>query len=105
VFFFGRYFFLSFEQSISTHLGSGSSQRRFNQAFYYILHNAAFPKPIITMRVPSGLLVLDGSHRMGAFCALQLMPDKEFERLKMKKAAPEQEVWVGTHSLGEWPLT
>lgn len=95
--------------SMITEVNNGTADEstlsRFNDAFQYILHNVAFPKPIITMRVPSGLNVLDGNHRMGAFCALQLMPDKKFEQLKMKKAAPEQEVWVGTHSLGEVPLT
>jgi hypothetical protein len=82
-----------------------SSKRRFDQAFHYILNNAAFPKPLITMLTSSGLSILDGSHRMGAFCALQMMPDAKFENLKMKKATPEQEVWVGTHSRGETPLS
>lgn len=81
------------------------TKRRFDHAFHYILNNAAFPKPVIAIKIPSGLTVLDGSHRMGAFCALQMMPDAKFEQLKMKKAAPEQEVWLGTHVRGEVPLT
>jgi hypothetical protein len=82
-----------------------TTKARFNDAFRYILNAAAFPKPVIAMKVPSGLNVLDGSHRMGAFCALQMMPDAKFQQLKMKKAAPEQEVWLGTHRRGEVPLT
>jgi hypothetical protein len=81
------------------------TKTRFNDAFRYILNAATFPKPVIAMKIPSGLSVLDGSHRMGAFCALQMMPDAKFEELKVKKAAPDQEVWLGTHARGEAPLT
>jgi hypothetical protein len=82
-----------------------TTKTRFNDAFRYILNAAAFPKPLITMKIPSGLNVLDGSHRAAAFSTLQMMPDAKFEELKMKKAAPEQEVWLGTHPRGEAPLT
>lgn len=81
------------------------TKRRFHHTVHCILNNAAFPKPAIAMKTPSGLTVLDGSHRLGAFCALQMMPDAKFEQLKLKKAAPEQEVWIGTHVHGEIPLT
>jgi hypothetical protein len=80
------------------------TKRRFDHAFHYILNNAAFPKPAIAMKEPSGLTVLDGSHRMGAFCALQMMPDAKFEELGLNKAVPQQEVWLGTHIRGETPL-
>jgi hypothetical protein len=82
-----------------------STRTRFNDAFRYILNAATFPKLVIAMKVSSGLNVLDGSHRMGAFCALQMMPDAKFEQLKVKKAVPDQEVWLGTHVRGEAPLT
>lgn len=81
-----------------------TTKRRFDDAFHYVLNNAALPRPLLTMKVASGLSIVDGNHREGAFCALQMMPDKKFEQLKVKKAAPEQEVWVGTHSRGEAPL-
>jgi NAD(P)H-hydrate repair Nnr-like enzyme with NAD(P)H-hydrate epimerase domain len=58
-------------------------KRRFEDAFHHILNNAAFPKPVIAMNVPSGLTVLDGSHRVAAFCTLQMMPDAKFESLKL----------------------
>jgi hypothetical protein len=81
------------------------TKRRFDHSLHFILNNAAFPKPILAMKVPSGLEVVDGNHRMGAFCAAQMMPDAKFAELKLKKAAPNQEAWIGTHSGGEAPLT
>jgi hypothetical protein len=92
-----------------TEIGNGtadaSTKRRFQRATQHILDNAAFEAPIMAMRTPSGLLVLDGNHRMGAFCGAQLMSDVWFEKMKKKRAALEQEVWIGTHSGGELPLT
>lgn len=41
--------------------------RRIKHAYHYIMDNAVFPKPVITMKVSTGLQVLDGSHRMAAF--------------------------------------
>jgi hypothetical protein len=81
------------------------TKRRFDHSFHFILNNAAFPKPVLAMKVPSGLEVVDGNHRMSAFCALQMMPDDKFTQLKLKKAAPDQESWIGTHTSGEVPLT
>jgi hypothetical protein len=60
---------------------------------------------IVAMKSPGGLIILDGKHRMGAFCGAQLMPDSFFEKSKSKRAALEQEIWIGTHSGGEVPLT
>jgi hypothetical protein len=81
-----------------------STKKRFNDSFHFILNNSAFPKPILAMKVPSGLEVVDGNHRMAAFCALQRMPDAKFAQLKLKKAALAQEVWIGTHSAAEAPV-
>jgi hypothetical protein len=81
------------------------TKRRFDHSFHFILNNATFPKPILAMKVPSGLEVVDGNHRIGAFCALQMMPDAKFTQLNLKKAKPDQEAWIGTHSGGEAPLT
>jgi hypothetical protein len=36
---------------------------------------------------------------------LQGFSQEKFEHLKVRKAAAEQEVWMGTHSNGETPLT
>jgi hypothetical protein len=80
------------------------TKRRFDNAFRYILNNATFPKPLITIKTASGLSVLDGNHRVAAFCGLQKMPAKQFEQHGLQKAAKEQEVWVGAHSRGEIPL-
>jgi hypothetical protein len=80
------------------------TKRRFDEAFHYILNNATFPRPLITIRFADGLNVLDGNHRMAAFCGLQKMPADKFEQLGLKKPEQEQEVWVGTHSRGETPL-
>jgi hypothetical protein len=41
---------------------------------------------------------------MAAFSALQEVPDEKFTNLKVKKAALQQDVWIGTHSDGEVPL-
>jgi hypothetical protein len=91
-----------------TEIGNGTAdaetKRRFQRATQYILDHAAFPKPVIAMKIPSGLSVLDGSHRMGAFCGAQLTSDSWFEKMKKKRAALDQEVWIGTHSRGEIPL-
>jgi hypothetical protein len=81
------------------------TKRRFDDAFRWTLNDATFPKPIIVMKITGGLSILDGSHRMAAFSALQDVPANKFEELKVKKAPLEQEVWVGTHSGGEVPLT
>jgi hypothetical protein len=81
------------------------TKKRFDHSFHFILNNAAFPKPILAMKVPTGIEVIDGNHRMSAFCALQMMPDAKFAQLKLKKAAANQEAWIGTHSGGEAPVT
>jgi hypothetical protein len=83
---------------------SGATERRFNNAFRYILNAGTFPLPPVVMHLPAGLSLLDGTHRMAAFSALQLMPDEKFAALDLKKAALEQEAWIGTHRAGEVPL-
>ena len=68
------------------------------------MDNAAFPRKLVTMKTPGGLSLLDGSHRMAAFSMLQQTPNAKFDELKKKKAALE-DIWIGTHSGGEVPLT
>jgi len=36
---------------------------------------------------------------------LQRTPNAKFDELKKKKAALEQDLWIGSHSGGEVPLT
>jgi hypothetical protein len=68
------------------------------------MKNGTFEMPLIAIRLPDRLSVLDGNHRISAFCGLQEMPAGSLEQRGMKKPAPEQDVWIGTHSRGEVPL-
>jgi hypothetical protein len=72
--------------------------------FRYILNAGTFPVPMVAMKVPSGLSLIDGSHRMAAFSALREIADDKFAKLNVKKAVLQQDVWIGTHSDGEVPL-
>jgi hypothetical protein len=67
---------------IGNQTADGSTKRRYQNAVQYILEHDVFPGSIIAMRIPSGLNVLDGNHRMAAFCGLQLLPDAFFEKPK-----------------------
>jgi hypothetical protein len=92
-----------------TEIGRGTvdavTKRRYQQALQYILSHGVFFKPLVAMKAPGGLLVLDGNHRTGAFCGAQMMPDAWFAKLNKKRASLEQEVWIGTHIRGEMPLS
>jgi hypothetical protein len=90
---------------INNRTADAATRTRFKRAMDYILDNGIFPGAIVAMNVPSGLTVLDGNHRVSAFCGVQLMPDAAFERLQKKRPSLQQEVWVGTHADGEVPLT
>jgi hypothetical protein len=81
------------------------TRRRYQNAMQYILEHGVFPGSIVAMRVSSGMQVLDGNHRMGAFCGLQRLPDAFFERPNRMRAPLNQEVWIGNHSAGEVALT
>ena len=91
-----------------TEIASGKAdagtKRRFDRAFHHILNNAAFEVPLIAIRIAGGLSILDGNHRIAAFCGLQKMEAERFEKLGLQKPAQEQDVWIGTHSRGETPL-
>jgi hypothetical protein len=80
------------------------TERRFKKAGDYLMKNGTFEKPLIAVRLPDGLSILDGNHRISAFCGLQEIPAQSLERRGLKKPAPEQDVWIGTHSRGEVPL-
>jgi hypothetical protein len=77
---------------------------RFKRASDYILKNGGFEEPPIAMRLGDGLSVLDGNHRMTAFCGLQQVPAEILEKRGLRETAQEQELWIGTHSRGEVPL-
>jgi len=79
--------------------------RRFTNAFHYVLDNASLPKAVSAMQTPKGLLLLDGNHRVSAFCSLQRLPEEWFAKKGKKKAGIEQLIWVGTHPEKELPLT
>ena len=80
-------------------------KRRYKMPMQHILENGLFLKPIVGMKRSDGLLVLDGHHRMAAHYGLQQMPDAFFEKPNRKKAALEQDAWIGNHNEGELPLT
>jgi hypothetical protein len=80
------------------------TKRRFDRAFHHILNNAAFEEPLIGLRISGRLSILEGNHRIAAFCGLQKMEVEKFEKLGLRKPALEQDVWVGTHNRGEVPL-
>lgn len=92
-----------------TEIGNGTAdavtKRRYQQALLHILDHGAFFKPIVAMKTPTGLLVLDGNHRIGAFCGAQILPDAWFAKLNKKRPSLEQEAWIGRHSRGEKPIT
>jgi hypothetical protein len=79
-------------------------QGRYDAISRYILNAGTFPVPPVAMKISTGLSLLDGSHRMAAFSALQEMPHALFAKFKVQKALLQQDVWIGTHSLGQVPL-
>jgi hypothetical protein len=80
------------------------TRTRFGKAADYILKNGVFEEPPIAMQLADGLSILDGNHRITAFCGLQEAPAEILEKRGLRKPALEQESWVGTHSRGEVPL-
>jgi Ribosomal protein L7/L12 dimerisation domain len=77
---------------------------RFKKAADYILKNGGFKEPPIAMRLADGLSILDGNHRISAFCGVQEESAEILEKRGLRKPAQEQELWIGTHSRGEVPL-
>jgi hypothetical protein len=45
------------------------------------MDEGVFPRPLVVMRRPEGLSIIDGSHRMAAFEMLQRTPDAKFRSL------------------------
>lgn len=80
------------------------TKTRFAKAADYILKNGGFEEPPIAMRLADGLSILDGNHRITAFCGVQEAPAEILEKRGLRKPAQEQELWIGTHSRGEVPL-
>jgi hypothetical protein len=85
-------------------LADDVEKRRYKMPMQYILEHGVFRNALVAMRIPSGLLVLDGHHRMAAFYGLQLMQDAFFDKPNRKRAPLEQDVWIGIHRDGEIPL-
>jgi hypothetical protein len=87
-----------------TGVADATTRRQVQDPYGYIMDKGTFPRRLVTMKTPTGLHLMDGSHRMAAFEMLQLTPDPKFKSLGKTKAALEQDVWIGTHSGGELPL-
>jgi hypothetical protein len=49
------------------------------------MKNGVFEKPPIAIRLPDGLSILDGNHRISAFCGLQETPAELLESRGLKK--------------------
>jgi hypothetical protein len=98
---------LTIETHNDVHLGRADDveKRRYKMPMQYILEHGVFLNALVAMKIPSGLLVLDGYHRMAAFYGLQLLPDAFFEKPNRKKASLEQDAWIGVHRASEIPLT
>lgn len=77
------------------------TKRRVARPWIYLTDNGSFPRALVTMKIPGGRSLLDGSHRMAAFIMVQELDTAELEKLNKKKPALEQEVWVGAHRDGE----
>ncbi len=80
------------------------SRGRFKKAADYIMSNGGFREPPIAMRLPDGLSILDGNHRISAFCGALEVPVETLEKRGLRKPAADQELWIGTHCGGEVPL-
>ena len=76
---------------------------RFLSATRYLAKHGTFPRPPIVMRVQDGLWVIDGNHRVSAFCYCRIASD---QILQKGGTAPlkRQQLWIGTHATGEVPL-
>jgi hypothetical protein len=80
------------------------TKRRYMIAYKVLLENAVFSKPLIVMDIPDGTSVLDGNHRVAAFCFLRRAPNNAFTTIKLKRPPALHYTWVGTHTHGEVPL-
>jgi hypothetical protein len=81
------------------------TSKRVKEPYIYIFENGCFPKPVLMMKVATGLSVLDGNHRMAAFHTLQKTPDASFKKQNKEKTPIQQNAWIGTHKAAEVPLT
>ena len=80
-------------------------KRRYKMPMQYILEHGVFLNALVAMKIPSGLLILDGHHRMAALHGLQQMPDAFFDKPDRRRGSMEQSAWIGVHRSGEIPLT
>jgi hypothetical protein len=80
-----------------------SINRRVSRSWLYIIENGKFPRPIVTMKKPDGISLIDGNHRLAAFELVQGLPDAQFAKEGYQRPSRDQEVWVGTHSKDEVP--
>lgn len=78
-------------------------KRRYKMPVQYLLEHGVFLNALVAMKTPTGMLVLDGYHRVAALYGLLLLPDVFFEKSNRKKPVMQQDAWIGTHSNGELP--
>ena len=53
-----------------------TTQRRVAQPWVHLRDNGVFPRALVAMRTPGGMILLDGSHRMAAFFLIQALSDR-----------------------------
>ena len=92
---------LALIQGIKNVWGDDDTRQRFNSALQHILKQETFPKPLVAMRIQSGLSVLDGNHRIAAHFHSQSVPERVLNKLGVRRPPCEQEIWIGSHKLGE----
>jgi hypothetical protein len=63
------------------------TRTRFKKASDYILKNGGFEQRPIAMRLADGLSILDGNHRITAFCGLQEVPAESLEKRGLRRGA------------------
>ena len=48
-------------------VASESTKKRVAQSWIYMRDNGVFPRPLVTIKKPDGVSLIDGGHRMAAF--------------------------------------
>ena len=70
---------------------------RFTSCKDYLTEHGSFPWPVVIESSREGYHILDGYHRLSAYCYLFGYFKIENEEVPCLKVAAEQQVWIGTH--------
>ena len=81
-----------------------TEKRRYKMPMQHLLEHGVFLHALVAMKTPSGLLALDGYHRLAALHGLQLMPASFFTQPNRTRPPIQQTAWIGSHRDGELPL-